>query len=190
MSADRYELVSRLRAMAIDRRWSEVASEIDGNGEIDNERATLLLAELSEFGGVDWLAPLLRRGANINGKSGWGITALGNCIVGAHHRYPTLDLFIELLASGADPDLPSRDGSTALQMAIEESKLEYAVVLLLWGADVGGGHPPGSSYDAQLSANQAGRGWAKDLLRRWRAGNQSDIRKRCGTSTSPASRTT
>ncbi len=182
MKQDQTNLVSRLRAMAQDRRWQDVAAVIDQEDSITITVASLLVAELSEFGGIPWLQALSRRGASLDEYSSDGVTALGHCIIGAQHRYPTLDLFIELLAAGADPNLPSRSGSTPLQMAIEDNKPEYAIILLLWGADVGGGCALGGAEDARVTANQSGRGWAKDLLRRWCGGNESSLRERLSKS--------
>ena len=161
-------IAAHLRALARDRCWADVESILENNSEIDSDFASLLTAELSEYGG-GWLGAALRRGAKLDAVNRDGVNALGACILGAQNRYPTLGLFAELLSSGASPRSMARDGNTALQMAIEENKPEYAIVLLLLDKqNVGFAE---YCQDAQDTAQKFRREWAKDVLRRWSNGN-------------------
>ena len=162
------------RALASEGRQDEVASAVADGAQFLNP-PEIIIAEISYFGADAWLDSFLERGAGLDGQSRDGISALGNCILGAGAYKPTLALFHKLLAAGANPNLFASQLRTPLQLAIDEVKPEYLLLLLMHGADPlcnGGDFPCLNALDH--ARNQR---WAKYLLERWLRGNRLDARQ-------------
>lgn len=172
------QLLQRLQILASDRRYAEVVSEVDGGGPIDSNLATNIVAEISAYGGIEWLPRLVSLGANLDGVSCEGRTPLASCMFGLRNRYETFRLFVELLCLGANPNLPAEQGYLPLQLAIEMNLPEYAVALLAMGADPARQDETYEHGSAHTMVNKPIRRelyWAKDLLGRWNAGNNIDL---------------
>lgn len=181
MNSDYAEQIRRLRILASDRRYADVVAEIKNSKNIDFELATTLVAELSEYGGIEWVHPLFDLGASLDGANREGRTPLASCIFGVRDRYETFPLFVELLFMGADPNLPAEQGYLPLQLAIEMNLPEYAIALLVMGADPSRSDNTfehGSAEKMLEKAIPRELYWARELVRRWNRGNSVNLRNR------------
>lgn len=141
-----------LGAYVADGRWSEVedlllSAAAESLGQVDK---STLLCELAYYGQESATRTLLASGADVNfrfeldTRSPFAYklvayprsTPLGQTILGSSYgRFKTLPVMTDLLSAGANPNAPTYQGYTPLQLAIVENRPEHARILLAQGAD-------------------------------------------------------
>lgn len=163
--------LERLVMMASDGRWGEIMAQIPAGDSFSSEVWSELLVRLAFYGKTCWISALLGNGANPGHRSETGDTCLSECLSGSSRKRATFQTFLQLLAAGADSNEITRGGNRILHLAISENRPEFAVALLMNGADPRLPAPDPDRPDAFRVARSCHQAWAVDILERWRIEN-------------------
>jgi ankyrin repeat protein len=120
-----------------------VASLIESLDDIDaknaEEQTALHLA--AEYGKLEIVKLLVKKGANINAQDDYGLTPLYSALL---EKHPGVARF--LIKQGANVQAQTKDGNTALHVAVQNNYLGISKILIEKGAD-----PRGSTHSSLYS---------------------------------------
>ena len=107
----------------------EVLLRADPDLTIRNRFGGLSVIPASERGHVDYVRRVVRTGIDVDHVNDLGWTALLEAVILGDGSEPYQEIVRILLRAGADPDIPDRNGVTALQHAETAGQAEVARIL-------------------------------------------------------------
>jgi ankyrin repeat protein len=110
---------------------------LDSGAKLDSESSCQpILVEAARLYSTEVVALLVKRGAHVNEANVSGVTPLMAASGGnVPHRDAKVETINVLLASGADPNLRDREGTTALMNAVSAGSFEAVQLLIQAKAD-------------------------------------------------------
>ena len=125
-------------------------------------------------GDLNLVEPLIKAGADLNGLSAYGDTALHLASFALKDELPAVEMLLE---AGADPELQNSDGFTPLTMAAKRRQIEIIRLLLDHGVDINAADGAGRTAINQTLENGAVHSQVIELLERGAKVSDEDFAK-------------